>query len=114
VADWEAIVLRAYEEDGWMDRWHVGESSFGEVVRCVARRAASGRMRRARRCSTTGGTSGSTGPCSRPRAGRDEGLVGRHLRRDEVVGAPLAQRAFAVVDAVWVGDPGIEDVTRPP
>ena len=31
-------------------------------------------------------------------------LVGRALGRDEVIGAPVAKTAFAIVDALWVQD----------
>ncbi len=38
-------------------------------------------------------------------------LVGRALRRDEVIGTPTADLAFAIVDAVWLQDRRIAEVT---
>lgn len=37
-------------------------------------------------------------------------LVGRGLRRDEVVGTPLATRVFEVVDVIWSADTRIAEV----
>jgi hypothetical protein len=37
-------------------------------------------------------------------------LVGKRLARDEVVGTPLAQIAFTIVDALWVQDGRIAEV----
>ncbi len=37
-------------------------------------------------------------------------LVGRGLRRDEVVGTPLATRAFEVIDVIWSADARIAEV----
>ncbi len=34
-------------------------------------------------------------------------------RRDEVIGTPLAPRVFAMLDAIWLGDSRISEVTRP-
>jgi hypothetical protein len=39
-------------------------------------------------------------------------LVGRALRRNEVVGTALAERAFAVADAVWLQDTRIDELRR--
>jgi len=39
-------------------------------------------------------------------------LVGRGLRRSEVVGTALAERAFAVADAVWLQDTRIDELRR--
>ena len=39
-------------------------------------------------------------------------LCGKALARVEVVGTPLAKEAFDFVDAVWAGDPRIEEVRR--
>jgi hypothetical protein len=38
-------------------------------------------------------------------------LVGRALRRDEVVGTALATRVFELVDAIWLKDRRISEVT---
>lgn len=40
----------------------------------------------------------------------DRALCGRALKRAEVVGTPLAQEVFALVDAVWLTDPRIGEV----
>jgi hypothetical protein len=37
-------------------------------------------------------------------------LCGRALKRIEVIGTSLAQEAFALVDAIWLQDPRIEEV----
>lgn len=37
-------------------------------------------------------------------------LFSRSLRRDEVVGTPLAPRVFQLVDAIWLTNPRIEEV----
>ena len=39
-------------------------------------------------------------------------LCGRALKRTEVIGTPMAQEAFALVDALWVGDPRLEEVRQ--
>jgi hypothetical protein len=39
-------------------------------------------------------------------------LVGRALRREEVVGTPLAQEVFDLVDAIWLEDGNIAEVTN--
>jgi hypothetical protein len=44
-------------------------------------------------------------------AGRSE-LVSRTLTRDQVVGTALAQRCFAIVDAIWLQDARIDKVRR--
>jgi hypothetical protein len=38
-------------------------------------------------------------------------LVGRSLSREEVIGTPLAQQVFAIVDAIWLQDDRIADLT---
>ena len=38
-------------------------------------------------------------------------LVGRALAREEVVGTPLAQEVFNLVDAIWVEDTNIAEIT---
>jgi len=38
-------------------------------------------------------------------------LVGRALRRDEVIGTPLAPVAFELVDAIWMQDERIGELT---
>ena len=46
-------------------------------------------------------------------AGRDSDnpeLVGRALSREQVIGTPTADLAFAVVDAIWLQDQRIADV----
>lgn len=37
-------------------------------------------------------------------------LFTRSLRRDDVVGTPLASQVFQLVDAIWLTDPRIEEV----
>lgn len=49
---------------------------------------------------------------SQPAPGHTDELVGRHLRRDEVIGTPLASRVFSLVDQVWAGDGRIREVTE--
>lgn len=41
-------------------------------------------------------------------------LVGRSLARSDVIGTPLAQQAFDIVDCVWLNDPRIEEITKRP
>ena len=41
----------------------------------------------------------------------DSDLVGRALRRDEALDSPFAKRAFEIVDAVWLQDPRISELT---
>ena len=38
-------------------------------------------------------------------------LVGRALSREDVVGTPLAHEVFDLVDAIWVKDPNIAEIT---
>jgi hypothetical protein len=38
-------------------------------------------------------------------------LSKRPLRRDEVIGTPLAKEAFAMVDAIWIGDDRITELS---
>lgn len=40
----------------------------------------------------------------------DRSLCGRALKRVEVIGTPLAQEIFALVDAVWLTEPRIGEV----
>ncbi|NPC59397.1 hypothetical protein [Caenimonas soli] len=40
----------------------------------------------------------------------DRFLCGRALKREDVVGTPLAQEVFALVDAVWLTEPRICEV----
>lgn len=49
---------------------------------------------------------------SQPRPGEQDDLAGRYLRRDEVIGMPLAERVFSLVDLVWTRDSRIEELTR--
>ena len=37
-------------------------------------------------------------------------LVGRAMTRDQVIGSPLAQQAFAIIDAIWLSDPRIGEL----
>jgi hypothetical protein len=37
-------------------------------------------------------------------------LVSRALRREEVIGTPLAQQVFDIVDAIWLQDQRIEEI----
>ena len=37
-------------------------------------------------------------------------LVGQSLSREEVIGTPLAQIAFEIVDAIWLGDGRISEI----
>jgi hypothetical protein len=39
-------------------------------------------------------------------------LYGRALKRDEVVGTPLAANVFALFDAVWLQDPRIDELRQ--
>ena len=45
------------------------------------------------------------------RASKHQALVARGLRRNEVLGTEVAARAFEVIDAVWLGDERIAEVT---
>jgi hypothetical protein len=47
---------------------------------------------------------------SRPVAASE--LVDRALCRGEVIGTALADQAFAIVDAIWLQEPRIEEVKR--
>jgi hypothetical protein len=40
-------------------------------------------------------------------------LVGRALRRDEVIGTPLAAEAFAIADAVLLQDGRVAELRNP-
>ncbi|MGA0611234.1 hypothetical protein [Caldimonas sp. KR1-144] len=42
----------------------------------------------------------------------DRSVCGRALRREEVVGTPLAADIFALVDALWLSEPRIEEVRK--
>ena len=44
----------------------------------------------------------------RPIAAGD--LVGRALRREEVIDTPLAKQAFDIIDAIWLQDQRIEEI----
>jgi hypothetical protein len=37
-------------------------------------------------------------------------LVSRALRRDEVIGTPLAKQVFDIIDAIWLQDQRIEEI----
>jgi hypothetical protein len=39
-------------------------------------------------------------------------LVGRPLRREEVIGTELAERTFAMLDAIWLQDTRIDEVRQ--
>jgi hypothetical protein len=39
-------------------------------------------------------------------------LVGRTLRRDDVIGSPLAQEVFEIVDFIWLNDERIAEITH--
>jgi hypothetical protein len=41
------------------------------------------------------------------------GLFGRALKREEVIGTPLAARFFKIIDAIWLQDERIADITLP-
>src|SRR4051812_21661400 len=47
-------------------------------------------------------------PAAKPGA-----LAGRALRRDQVVGTPLAADVFAMLDAIWANDRRVGELTRP-
>jgi hypothetical protein len=47
---------------------------------------------------------------SEARPANSRRLCGRALKREEVIGTPFAQEAFQLVDAIWLGDPRIEEV----
>ncbi len=40
-------------------------------------------------------------------------MVERALTRAEVMGTPMAARAFAVLDAIWLGDPRLAELVSP-
>ena len=40
-------------------------------------------------------------------------LADRALRRDQVIGTPLAAEVFAMLDAIWLNDQRIGELTRP-
>ena len=37
-------------------------------------------------------------------------LVAEALRRDQVIGHPIAQKIFALCDAIWLDDPRIDEL----
>jgi predicted outer membrane lipoprotein len=39
-------------------------------------------------------------------------LASRLLSRQEVIGTPLAPQAFEIVDAIWLGDSRISEITE--
>lgn len=43
---------------------------------------------------------------------RDESLVGRRLKREEVIGQPVAKSVFRLLDAVWLGDPRVVEMAK--
>ena len=45
-------------------------------------------------------------------AAQAKDLAATAKRRDEVIGTPLAPRVFEMLDAIWVGDRRIAEVTR--
>ena len=47
-------------------------------------------------------------PAAKPGA-----LADRALRRDQVIGTPLAAEVFAMLDAIWLNDRRIGELTRP-
>jgi hypothetical protein len=49
---------------------------------------------------------------SEARPANSRALCGRALKREEVVGTPFAQEAFQLVDAIWSGDPRIDEVKK--
>ncbi|MBV9885715.1 MAG: hypothetical protein JO119_04125 [Acidobacteria bacterium] len=40
----------------------------------------------------------------------ENSLVGKALRREQVIGHPIAQKVFAMCDAIWLQDPRISDL----
>lgn len=44
------------------------------------------------------------------RPGDNRDLCDRALERDEVIGTPLAQEAFALIDALWLTEPRIAEI----
>lgn len=44
------------------------------------------------------------------RPGDNRNLCDRALEREEVIGTPLAQEAFALVDALWLTEPRIAEI----
>ncbi len=40
----------------------------------------------------------------------DPGLCGRALERTEVIGTPLANEVFSLVDSLWLTEPRIEEI----
>lgn len=47
-------------------------------------------------------------PAAKPGA-----LADRALRRDQVIATPLATEVFAMLDAIWLNDKRIGELTRP-
>ncbi len=45
-------------------------------------------------------------------AAQAKDLAATAKRRDEVIGTPLAPRVFAMLDAIWLGDGRLAEVTR--
>jgi hypothetical protein len=45
------------------------------------------------------------------RVAMDGTLAAHALRRDQVVGTPLAEKAFAMFDAIWLADSRIKELT---
>jgi hypothetical protein len=48
------------------------------------------------------------------RGAKLERLADTLLRRDQVIGTPLAAKVFAILDAIWLQDGRIEELTAPP
>lgn len=40
----------------------------------------------------------------------DRSICGRAMKRDEVIGTPLAEHVFGLVDALWMTEPHLEEV----
>ena len=49
---------------------------------------------------------------SEARPANNPKLCGKALKREEIIGTPFAQEAFQLVDAIWMQDPRIDDVTK--
>ena len=44
--------------------------------------------------------------------GKEGGLAANALRRDQVIGTPLAREVFAMLDAIWLGDNRIVELSE--
>jgi hypothetical protein len=81
---------------------------FGDGIPARARFAVSLEFRRAESGPAFMVIDATTRPISKSE------LVGRALSRSEVVGTPIAKEAFDVIDAVWLQDERISEISGGP